>query len=200
MKSLMQTLIDTGNLGTVQEGVKKAVTMFPGGDAEALVLQVNNELNQYRVVANHRAKGRSGLCSLRGKTIELHGKLFEEGREGPRDSTLLHEVAHAITYVLAPYAKGHGREWKFIMQCLGRKPSRTTNTEDYDYSFLAEDRKKSAKLIYACQKCEAELAAQRKKKHPIEAYTHTGCGGKLYLKENRVTRQTFPNPSAALAA
>lgn len=200
MPQLIQTLIDTGNLGTVQEGVKKAVTMFPGADAEELALKVNNELNLYRVVANHRANGRAGMCSRNKKIIELHGKLFATGREGARDSTLLHEVAHAITYVLAPRAKGHGQEWKFIMRCLGRKPSRTINTADFDYSFLSEAREKAAKLMYACQKCEFEFPAQRKKKHPADSYSHRGCGGRLYLRDNKVTHQTFPNPSNKLAA
>lgn len=202
MTQLMKTLIDTGNLGIVQEGVKKAANLFTSdvSVADLLILAVNKELSMYRIVANHRANTRAGRCSRGQKTIELHGKLFEKGREGARDSTLLHEVAHAITFVLTPRAKGHGPEWKTVMRCLGRKPNRTTNTEDYDYSFLADARKKSAKLIYACQKCEVEMPAQRKKKYPVNVYTHTGCGGHLYLKENRITRQTFPNPRAKLAA
>lgn len=201
MPQLIQTLIDTSNLDAVQKGVKKAAIIFArDADPETLALKVNNELSMYRVVANHRANGRAGLCSLKKKMIELHGKLFEEGREGPRDSTLLHEVAHAITYVLAPHAKSHGSEWKLIMRCLGRKPLTTTNGDDYDYSFLAEARKKSAKLIYACQNCGYKFSAQRKKKYPAERYTHRGCGGHLYLKENRVTGQTFPNPKDTIAA
>ncbi len=209
MPQLIQMLTDTGHLDTVNAGIEKAARMLIDRSStkeeltwaqHTAVEQVKESLAKYRVVANHRAQGRSGLCSLSKKTIELHGKLFEEGREGPRDSTLLHEVAHAITYILTPHAKGHGAEWKAVMRCLGRPARRTTNTDDYDYSFIAESRKKAAKLIYACQKCELELPAQRKKKYPVEVYTHTGCGGKLYLKENRVTRQTFPNPRAALAA
>lgn len=201
MPQLIQVLEQTDHLNTVQEGVKKAAIMLAGfSDAEALAVKVNNELSKYRVVANHRANTRAGMCSRNKKIIELHGKLFEAGREGARDSTLLHEVAHAITYVLAPYAKSHGSEWKIIMRCLGRKPLRTTNGDDFDYSFLDEAREKAAKLIYACQKCGLERPAQRKKKYPAETYRHKGCGGLLYLKENRVTRQTFPNPSDKIAA
>ncbi len=198
MTQLIHLLTQTNNLSTVQEGVKKAVTMFPGGDAEALALMVNKELNKYRVVKNFRANSRAGMCSYSKKVIELHGKLFDSGREEARDSTLFHEVAHAITFVLG--GRGHGQIWKAVMRCLGRKPTRTINKDDFDYSFITEARQKSAKLMYACQNCEHEFPAQRKKKHPVGVYTHTGCGGRLYLKENRVTRQTFPNPSNKLAA
>lgn len=146
-------------------------------------------LGECRFTTNGRSVRRAGCYRPRDKVVELHPKLLVAGRECHRDSTFLHEVAHAIVSCLWPHASAHGWEWKRVMRQLGESPDRTHN---YDFLHTSAN----AKLIYACTHCETEIYAQRAKKHDPSRYYHKACGrkGALYLKQNNVTGQRFPNP------
>lgn len=157
------------------------------------------EFNKYRMVRNN-VTSRTGQISCHKKTIELHVELLREGREADRDHTLLHETAHLIIGLIYPESlkrhsiiKAHGREWKMVMRHLGAESNRCGN-----HDFMTEVRAKKAKLMYACQRCETECPAQKRKKYPAERYSHKGCGGTLYLKRDQFGR-TYTNPSQAAA-
>jgi len=140
MRLLLNILDMTGTKNTVIEGLEK-IRSSTGVDPQAVL----SELSQYSVVINNRSTMRAGACRYNVKEIEIHRKLLVTGREKQRNSTLLHEVAHAITRkVFGIRAKSHGREWKYVMYCLGQPANRCHN-----YDFLAEGRKPN--LIYACQ-------------------------------------------------
>lgn len=191
MSNLIKFLEDTGTIDAFNTAVDKlaAIPTISHGGREMIL----NELRQYRVVANSRANSRAGACQYSRKIIQLHIRLYDKGREEQRNSTLLHEVAHALTQAVYGRVQGHGREWKTVMMLLGRPANRTCN-----YDFLQEAQKKAAMLVYACQKCEHEWLAQRKWKNP-ERRIHTRCGGRLYLKENKRTGMRMPNPSKQAA-
>lgn len=158
-----------------------------------------DEFSKYRMVRN-TVTSRSGQVSHKKMQVELHAELLAAGREEQRNQTLLHETAHVIVGLLFPESrfrhsrvKSHGREWKAVMRQLGREPKRCSN-----HDFLHEARAKKAKLMYACQRCEHEMPAQRRKKHSPDLYKHKGCGGGLYLKTD-VSGRTYPNPSKVAA-
>lgn len=154
--------------------------------------------SKYRMVRND-VTTRTGQIDYRKKQIELHTELLRPGREEHRDDTLLHETAHLIIALVYPESmlchsriKSHGREWKAVMRHLGCRPDRVGN-----HDFMKEHRAKKAKLMYACQRCEHEFPAMRRKKHAPEKYHHKHCGGSLYLKSDHGRR--YPNPSKAAA-
>ncbi|KKN10173.1 hypothetical protein LCGC14_1039210 [marine sediment metagenome] len=156
------------------------------------------EFNKYRMVRN-TVTSRSGQIRPVKKQVELHTELLREGREEHRDQTLLHETAHLIIFLLYPESlrrhsriKVHGREWKIVMRHLGCRPDRCSN-----HDFLQEARIKKAKLMYACQRCEEEIPAQRRWKN-VERKYHKRCRGGLYLKRDQYGR-TYSNPSKAAA-
>lgn len=157
------------------------------------------EFNKYRMVRNN-VTSRTGQLRYDKKTIELHVELLRAGREDSRDHTLLHETAHLIIGLIYPESmkrhsiiKAHGREWKAVMRHLGCKTDRCGS-----HDFMAEHRAKKARLMYACQRCETECPAQKRKKYPAERYSHRGCGGTLYLQRDQFGR-TYPNPSKVAA-
>lgn len=78
------------------------------------------------------------------------------------DQTVIHEVAHLVTKRLYPSAKPHGREWKYVMHCLGGKPERCHR---YDVTEIKAQRAKrvpSRKYVYTCA-CNKDhlIAGQR---------------------------------------
>lgn len=146
------------------------------------VNEIFDMFHKWVVVINHRAKARSGLANYKNKRIELTCKFFEAaGREADHNQTLLHEVAHIITrhvYGHGRHIKSHGREWKQVMLALGLTSNRCSN-----YSYIREDRKKSAKHKYECLDCSFVSYTSRLLKH-LHNRLHGPCryktnGGKL---------------------
>lgn len=156
------------------------------------------EFNNYRMVRNN-VTSRTGQIHPGKKIVELNVELLREGREEHRDETLLHETAHLIIFLLYPESKfrhskikAHGKEWKDVMCHLGCEPDRCSN-----HDFLYEARVKKAKFMYACQRCEEEMPAQRRWKN-VERKYHKGCRGDLYLKRD-ISGRTYSNPSKVTA-
>ena len=140
-------------------------------------------MDEWRITVNNKSTTRHGCCKYNKKEIELHFLLLKEGNEADRDQTFVHEIAHVIApLIYGNHIRGHGREWKNVMRCFGARPDRTSSHES-----MNEFKMQKARIIYACNKCEQEFPAQRRKKYPPEQYTHKGCGGTMYLKHNRVT-------------
>lgn len=111
--------------------------------------RISNELHKWVIRINHRAKARAGQASSKKKTIELTGLFFEAaGREADHTQTLLHEVAHLVSYFAYPKCSPHGREWKRIMIAFGANTNRCCN-----YSYLKEAKAQTAKHQYECMDC-----------------------------------------------
>ncbi len=156
---------------------------------EDRALDILETLDDWKIMSNSRAKTRSGLCSYKRKEIQLHVALLKEGREDDCNQTAVHEIAHAVADLIHGIRniKGHGREWQAIMKAFGHPADRCSN-HDYisaEYNSAYEKRMKKAKYMYACNRCEEEMPAIRKKKYDPDRYSHIGCGGKLYLKSQR---------------
>ncbi len=158
---------------------------------EEKALDILEMLDKWRVVINRRSTTRHGQCDYNKKQIEIHITALKEGNEAARDQTIVHEIAHAIVPLIYGHGvRGHGREWKRVMQMFGASPDRCGGNDEM--KAFKMDR---AKIIYGCTSCDVELPAQRKKKHPPETYIHKKCGGHLYLKHDRVTGYRAPQPA-----
>ena len=159
---------------------------------------------KWRFKVNHKVTRRIGQCRYPNPfgrrprmfgEIEIHGLLMEEGREETRDKTILHEVAHAVNKIMGT-EDHHGPNWKRIMRAFGLKPERC-NTDTEISALLREKKVANSKYMYACQRCEHEFPAMRKKKYAPERYNHKKpCRGKLYLKWDSSGRK-YLNPSKA---
>jgi len=184
--------------GTVLAGLESLA-----GEEKALdIWEVLEE--KWRFTVNHKVTSRVGQCRYpnpygRGRRyrpfgeVEIHGLLMAEGRETTRDDTLLHEVAHAVNAMIFDVNDRHGPNWKRIMRAFGLRPERC-NTDVEVSALLRAKKCTKAKLLYACQNCEHEFPAMRRKKYPAENYRHRSCGGQLYLKRDATGRK-YLNPS-----
>jgi len=176
MKRLTDFADEIGITNRIITGLAKLVS-------EDKALDILETMDEWRVVINYRTTTRHGQCRYRTKEVELHCHLMKPGSEEGRIQTTIHEIAHVVVpLIYGKYVKGHGREWKHVMKAFGAEPKRCSSHES-----MNEFKMNKAKLVYACKNCETEFPAQRRKKHPPETYIHRNCGGRLYLKQNRVT-------------
>lgn len=76
-----------------------------------------------------RAGDASGKNSTREYRVRFSVPLFERTTVEERENTIIHEVAHIITFILYPKATGHGPEWRSVHRRLGREPSRCHNID-----------------------------------------------------------------------
>lgn len=75
--------------------------------------------------ALRNAKTRCGACSYRNKEIILDIPFVQTENEEEIRDTLLHEIAHAISYYLyGIHGSGHGRFWKYVCREIGARPER----------------------------------------------------------------------------
>lgn len=100
-------------------------------DVEDLVSYCMNEfkLNQrVNIEFNHRFTRKMGQAKGNNRlglyTVRLSVPLFMRATEEDRENTIIHEVAHIITFILYPKATPHGREWQMVHRKLGKEPSR----------------------------------------------------------------------------
>lgn len=149
------------------------------------LVKYDNVFGQYDVIGylegwnvriNSRAKGRLGQCSYGKKEIQLSAFITADEQV----HTLLHEIAHAISYFVFK-ERGHGRAWKSVMIMLGQQPNRCGSSQT-----LKEAKIRSAKHVYACSDCGFEWLAQRRWKSVVGRY-HPKCRhkenrGRLYKK------------------
>ena len=158
---------------------------------------LSDALDSHRLVVNGRAIGRLGAYSARLREIQIHSELLKPANAAKHIDTLLHETAHLIVHIVYPRASAHGREWKSVARKLGIAGNRVSKAD-----ILDDVRKSRANYIYACQNCGYEFHAQRRKKHHPSQYHHKDCGrrlGKLYLKRDNRTGQTFDAPTGTPA-
>lgn len=158
--------------------------------------EIWSKLNGWKFSINHRAAGRLGQCNYRQKKIEISDVLLRSEHAEKRNSTLLHEIAHAVDPMINGRHNGHGQAWRRIMVEFGQKPTRC-NDDDTVSEALKEKKKAKCNLMYACTRCELEFPAMRKKKYAASNYRHRNCGT-LYLKQD-VDGRKFQNPMTIVA-
>lgn len=141
--------------------------------------RISDELHKWVILINHRARSRAGQADRKKRTIELTGLFFEAtGRENDHAQTLLHEVAHLVSYFAYPRCSPHGREWKRIMIAFGANTNRCCN-----YPYLKEAKALTAKHQYECMDCDLVHHTKRALLRP-DLRLHSPCkhkpnGGKL---------------------
>ena len=69
-----------------------------------------------------RARRRIGACWPKRKQITLSRVLTELNAEDQVRDTILHELAHALTFERHGRVRSHGAEWKAIARSLGASP------------------------------------------------------------------------------
>lgn len=96
-----------------------------------------------------------GTCNFKEKAIELseNYSLDVDATEHQIVDTILHEIAHAISYEVFNHSK-HGKIWKNVCAQIGANPSRSKK----DYNGY----RKRAKYIRFCPECHTTLYYFRK--------------------------------------
>ena len=91
------------------------------------------------------------------------------------ENTIIHEVAHLVTFRLYPLAKQkHGPEFKEVCQTLGGSGS-TYHT--YNVDSVAVKRTKT-RYIYVCLDCSTKFELTKQKHEKVHLYK-CKCNGKL---------------------
>ncbi len=130
-----------------------------------------------------KAKLRAGGCHYRTKVISLsrhYVALNVADRLDDVIDTVLHEIAHALTYLqYGPGGYGHGPEWQAICVRIGAKPERC-----YDSSVVAMP---TGRWLACCPACGNEYRRHKRLalKHGRYSYCPP-CGpvrGKLEFRD-----------------
>lgn len=129
---------------------------------ETFKLLTENGMTGWRVRFNPRLTRALGRCNYRTKTIEYQPRYMEQNDWAQVQTTVLHEVAHAIV----GYGHGHGATWAQAARRLGlADPSAINSTATLSKRFtgtcpnaecgrtIERDRRNSQ----ACGKCCREL-------------------------------------------
>ena len=151
-----------------------------GCDDKALAMYL--ELSEWTFKLNNKAHNRFGVCKIGKATIEVHAALVDH----PFDygMTLIHEVAHALDYLLHGDTDGHGGRWVRLMIDLGQKPLRVGGHTEEAHAAVVAMKVQTAKEMWTCSKCGYDVPIARKRKYPANRYTHSGgCGGTFTVKE-----------------
>lgn len=129
-------------------------------------------LHSYRLVINRRFKTCAGLTRYSARIIDLHPELLEVGREKERNETMLHEIAHVLSYFLFR-EHGHGEIWRQMMESMGHPYVERC----HHYEFLeGRDRR----YIYECKDCGARIHRTRRFHKPglLHKWYHPACKSK----------------------
>jgi len=99
-------------------------------------LGVLEELFEDTVVQfSNRMTSCMGKAYRNHHTMTFSTPLFIRATEGEREQTVVHEIAHLMTFHIFGLnngVKGHGKEWKKIMRLLGKNPDRCHNVDNSD--------------------------------------------------------------------
>ena len=116
-----------------------------------------------------------GTCSYRDKRISLSKWYVELNEEDEVEDTILHEIAHALSYIRHGLKGiGHGRIWKSICREIGATPERVhkgnLNHPDNHYKYvdacgcgITYRRHRKSRGDYHCPKCEEPLYDKKAK-------------------------------------
>jgi predicted SprT family Zn-dependent metalloprotease len=133
------------------------------------------ELAAWTFKWNTRAVGRFGQCDNGNKIIEVSAIL----RDLPEDFrlTFLHEIAHALDYMIHGRSSHHGRKWQQIMY----RGFRLYKGHSMEAERAARDHYiKMAKYTWRCTRCGEHVPLARKRKREAHWYRHgNGCNGEF---------------------
>lgn len=134
-------------------------------------------LVRWTVVRNPRPRRRAGMCDIRARQIELHSAMYKLGRRQDLEDTFLHELAHAIDYLLFK-GRGHGHTWKKVMAALGLDPARCHRIKylDEDHEVRPAASRRKSEVDYLCEKCKFVWTRSRSLPRR-RVYSHRNCGG-----------------------
>ena len=132
--------------------------------AQALVLNELNKhnLNEYTFEFS-RAKRTKGQCWYIQKVIKLSKSYVELNSFQVVYNTILHEIAHALTYKKYNVL-GHNRIWKKVCYEIGCNGERINKDAINEYNYF-----------YKCQKCGHIIGTYRKLKNVGNKF-HKNCG------------------------
>lgn len=127
-------------------------------------------------------KGALGTCSYRNKRISLSKWYVELNEEGHVEDTILHEIAHALSYIRhGSKGVGHGRIWKSICREIGAIPQSMSKNElnrpDNHYKYVDtcgcgktfNKHRIRKNRRYSCPKCKEQLFITSKEKRANES-------------------------------
>lgn len=140
-------------------------------------------LGSWKFKTNGRAQSRYGQCDYRARTLEVHEKLLEFADDFKM--TFLHEVAHALDFLISGRSSRHGDNWKQVMIALDRDPRRCGGHSRAAFEALQNAKVNVRRLVetWVCQKCGREESIFKKRKYPASNYRHIRCGGNYEVKE-----------------
>lgn len=125
----------------------------------------------------HNKKRSLGTCSYRKKIIYLAKWYVELNDEAEVKDTILHEIAHALSYEKhGSKGIGHGKLWKAICREIGARPKACTksklNHPNNHYKYIdtccgtTYKRHRLRKNVdYFCPKCRIALFVSKKQKN-----------------------------------
>lgn len=96
-------------------------------------------------------KSALGVCNYRKKTIYLSEYFLGRVTDDEIKDTILHEIAHALTWVFY-HKTGHGPVWKRICRQIGAKPQRC---------YHGEVKNEDSQYTVKCPKCSFSFARHR---------------------------------------
>lgn len=112
-------------------------------------------------------------------SIDLNPILLMENVNEFIEDTVVHELAHVITWELHPKSKPHGKEWQDTMILFGAAPDRLHN---FDVTTIKENRtprKRKAKHLWRCGCGGAEIVVTDKKHDDMIAKFVTKTGNRF---------------------
>jgi len=78
---------------------------------------------------NQRGKA-AGTAHLQKNIIKINPILFINNKEEFFEQVIAHEVAHLITFQLYGRVRPHGKEWRYVMTEVFKRPALTTHQLD----------------------------------------------------------------------
>jgi predicted SprT family Zn-dependent metalloprotease len=135
------------------------------------------EMLDCAVVVSRRARTLAGAAYAAERRIVLNARLLENGREGDRDSTFIHECAHVLADLADNRPCRHGARWREMMRLLGEVPN-----VRHRIPYLS--REANAKIIWRCGGCAQAYHYVRRPRRRITDCYCAECGpGKGRLRE-----------------
>lgn len=132
-----------GKIKTVQLRVKSALNFYG--------------LHDWKIKIDYRSKLRAGQCRYEAKEIGISMWLIRDNKFEQFESTIKHEIAHAIAGIFHnDYA--HGSIWKRVARQIGDDGERCYKPGEY------KNNNKFNEFIYRCDTCNTEHKLRRKLK------------------------------------
>lgn len=167
-------------IGTVRE-IAERWGLAARLDRAAAYEPAFREMLDCAVVVSRRARTLAGAAYAKERRIVLNARLLEQGREGDRDSTFIHECAHVLADLAHNRPCRHGAGWREMMRLLGEVPN-----VRHRIPYLS--REANAKIIWRCKGCAQAYHYVRRPRRRITDCYCADCGPR-----NGQLREEIPN-------